>query len=285
MPIAPNIDLLDEVLEMAHRQGFIYKEALAKKKEQIVEKDKTVLKATKAREIDLWHNWNTGGRKPEHMKPLIESFKPMLQSEANKYRGVELPKSTINAEIRKQAVNAFKTFNPENKGGAQLSSWVQTNLRKASRFIKTYQNLGKIPESQISKIREYKQAKETLFNQFGHEPDTKSIADHLKWPHKRVIQMQRELRDDLPASGFEGAKMQDPAELGTPKELEAIRMIQYDTRMSKEERAVYEYTFGMNGKPRLQPGQIAKLTKLHPSKISRIRGKIKTYLTEALDLI
>jgi len=271
-----NFDLLDEFLELD-----LVKEALAKKKKPPEPKDKNVLKATQKREIDLWHHWNTNGRKPEHLKPLYESFKPLLQKETNKWKGVEIPKSAINAEMRKQFVNAVKTYDPGRN--TQLSSWVTTNLQKSSRFMKTYQNYGKIPEGQISKIREFKQAKETLFGQLGYEPDTKTLADHLKWPHKRVAQLQKELaREDLPLSGFTGG---DPAEAFAPKELEAIHILQYDKRLSPDERTVYEYTFGINGRNKLQPGQIAKQTGLHPSKISRIRGKLKGYIQEAVEVL
>jgi DNA-directed RNA polymerase specialized sigma subunit len=264
---ALNIGILDEVLALV-------KEAAPSKP-----KDKDQFKATQKKEIDLWHHWNTNERKPEHLKPLYESYKPLLQREANKFRTTELPSSTIHAELRKQFVNAVKSYDP--KRGTQLNTWIQTNLQKSSRFVKTYQNLGKIPESQISKIREFKQAKEHLTNLQGFEPDTRTIADHLKWPHKRVVQLQKELRDDNPVSGY----MHDPAEVLTPKVLEAVHLLQYDTRMSQEERTVYEYTYGLNGKSQLQPGQIAKTTGIHPSKISRIRGKLKGYVQEAMDVL
>jgi DNA-directed RNA polymerase specialized sigma subunit len=265
MTNAPNIGALDEFLELV-------KEAMPPKK-------KDELKTVQRREIELWHSWNNNGRKPEHLKPLLESYGGLLQSQANKFRSVEIPTSSIHAELRKQFVNAVKSYDP--KKGTQLGSWVQTNLQKSSRFIKTYQNLGKIPEEQISKIREFKTAKEHLFNTNGYEPDTRAIAEHLKWPHKRVVQLQKELRPDKSASNY----LHDPAEFLTPKELEATRILQFDTRMSPEERSVYEYTFGMNGKPRLQPGQIAKQTGIHPSKVSRIRTKLKGYVQEAIDVL
>lgn len=277
MSTALDIGLLDEFLDL----DFV-KEALAKRKTP-EPKDKNVLKATQKKEIDLWHHWNDNGRKPEHLKPLYESYKPLLQKETNKWKGVEIPKSAINAEMRKQFVNAVKSYDPNHAKKTALSSWVTTNLQKASRFMKTYQNYGKIPEGQISKIREFKQAKETLFNIHGYEADTKTLADHLKWPHKRVVQLQKELaREDLPLSGFTGG---DPAEALAPKELEAIHLIQYDKRLSPDDRTVFEYTFGMNGRPQLQPGQIAKKTGLHPSKISRIRGKLKGFVLEAQEAL
>lgn len=271
-----DIGLLDEFLD--HE---VVKEALAKKK-QPEKKDPLQLKATRSKELELWHAWNNNGRKPTDLKPLLDSFKPVIQKEVNKWKGVEIPKSAIHAEMRKQFVNAIKSFNPQHEKKTQLMSWVTTNLNKSSRFMKTYQNIGKIPEGQIAKIREFKQAKETLANIHGYEPDTKTLADHLKWPHKKVVQLQKELRQDLPASGFAGG---DPAESFAPKELEAVRILQYDNRLTTEERTVYEYIFGINGRAKLQPGQIAKQTGLHPSKISRIRGKIKGYIQEAVEVL
>lgn len=262
----PNVSALDDVL------SFIKESAPAKSKDE--------LKSTQKKEHELWQNWNNNGRKPEHLKPLYDSYKPLLQREANKYRSLELPTSTIHAELRKQFANAVKSYDPGRN--VQLNTWVQTNLKKSSRFIKTYQNLGKIPESQISKIREFNLAKETLSNQLGYEPDTRTMADHMKWPHKKVVQLQKELsRKDKPVSGW----LHDPADVLAPKEIEAVHILQYDNRLSPEERTVYEYTFGMNGKPRLQPGQIAKKTGIHPSKVSRIRGKLKGFVQEAMDVL
>lgn len=272
MNVGSSLFLIDEFLELT-------KEAMASKKIEKKPVDKVVLKDTQRKEHDLWHKWNTNGRQPEHLKPLMDSIKPILKTEANKWRGVEIPTSTINAEIRKHALNALKSFNPER---AQLGTWIGNNLKKTGRFIKQYQNLGRIPEAQIGRIRKFKQAKETLFSQLGYEPDTRVLADHLGWPHKRVQQLHKELsREDKPVSGW----LSDPADLMTPKELEAIHILQYDNRMSGEERSVYEYTFGINGKPKLAPGEIAKRANLHPSKVSRIRNRIKGYVQEAMEVL
>lgn len=263
MSAAVDISLLDDFLETV-------KEGAQKSKDELRSKQK--------QELELWHHWNNNGRKPEHLYPLYESYKPMLTMTVKKLNRVELPSSTINAEIDKHFVNAVKTFNPGR--GTQLSTWVQTNLQKASRFVKTYQNMGKIPEGQISQINRFNQAKDQLYNQLGHEPDTKMLADHLGWSQRRVVQMHKELsRRDMPVSGFQD----DPAELLTPRELEAIKLMQYD--LSPEERTVYEYTFGMNGKPRLQPGQIARTTNIHASKVSRIRNRLVDKLKEAIELV
>lgn len=185
-------------------------------KEAAPKKSREEMRETQKHELELWHTWNKS-KKPEHLQPLYESYKPFLTREAQKWvNKVELPTSTIHAEIDRHFVNAVKTFNPGR--GTQLNTWVQTNLQKVSRFVKTYQNFGKIPEGQISQIRPFQAAKEHLYDKLGHEPDTKTLAEHLGWTQRRVIQMQKENRKDLPASGYES----DPAELMTPKELEEI---------------------------------------------------------------
>jgi len=261
---ATALDVLDDFLETV-----MAKEAAPSKEK---------LRETQKQELQLWHTWHTGGRKPEHLKPLLDSYKPLLEMRAKSWKGnVELPTSTIDKEFQRHFVNAVKTFNPER--GVKLNTWVDHNLKKAGRYMRTYQNMGKIPEGQIAKITEFKVAQEHLTNQLGHEPDTHSLASHLGWSPKRVERMHKELRKDLPTSQFK----HDPADFLHPRELEAIKLMQYD--LTNEERAVYEYTFGMNGKPQLQPGQIAKITKINGPKVSRIRNKLRGKLEEAMDLL
>jgi hypothetical protein len=48
------------------------------------------------------------------------------------------------------------------------------------------------------------------------------------------------------------------------------------TELSPEELLVWEYTTGEGGKPQLKPGEIAKVMRTSPSKISRLRNSIKS---------
>ena len=273
MQVTPNTELLDNFL-------FLTKEGAKKATPAPAIKQSPELKSLQKREMELWHGWNNNGRKANDLKPLFDSYKPLIQKTANKFVGrVEIPVSAIHAELRKQFINAVKSYDP--KKGSQLNSWVTNHLKKASRFVKTYQNIGKIPEGNIAKIGEFDRAKEELTEKLGYEPDTKTLADYLKLPQKRVIQLIKERRADVSASSY----IHDPAEILTPKELEAVHLLQFDTRLGPEERTVYEYVFGINGKPRLAPGEIAKKTGIHPSKVSRIRTKLKGHIQEAIEVL
>ena len=240
------------------------------------------LKKTQRRESELWNHWNDNGRKKKDLEPLYISYKPVINQEVRRWTRNEIPASAIRAEVNMHFMNAVKSFDPSKAG---LNTWVTKNFKKTQRFIATYQNIGKIPEGQLRLITPYKLAKDELATKFGHEPDVDSIAAHMGQPTRKIIQLQKELsRRDLAVSGFEAEGMGgDPVTNLTPRELEAFNLIKYD--LTPEEKIVYEYTFGVDGKPLLRPGEIAKQAKIHPSKVSRIRKKLKDKVQEAMEYI
>jgi len=260
-------ELLDDFLV----EAGLLKRAMAKMSPEEI-------KAVKKKEIHLWNTWNQGGRKPEDLKPLYESLKPAIARRARQWKRVELPTSVIDAEYAKHFVKAMETYKPGKSG---LNTWLDNHLRKANRYFQTYQNVGKMSEGDIRHITKFKTAKEELTEKFGHEPDTHALADHLGWSTRKVVRLQKSMRKDLAASQF-GVEA-DPASFLHPKEIEAIKLMQYE--LAPEERTVYEYTYGMNGKPMLQPGQIAKKVGLSGPKISRIRQKLRDKFHEMQGLV
>lgn len=243
-------------------------------------KPKKDLQQIKQRELELWHHWDQGGREIKDFQPLHKSFKPVITRQSRNWssRNPQVPSSAIYHEMNKRFVMAMKSYNP-NKG-AGLNTWLGRHFLKGGRFVRTYQNIGKIPEGQIRLITPYKQAKSDLFDELGHEPDTRSIADRLGEPVNKIAQLEREMsRKDLASSGF----AEDPVTVVAPKELEAFKLVQYG--LTPEERTVYEYTFGVNGKAQLRPGEIAKKAKLTPTKVSRIRNRLRVKIEEALDVL
>lgn len=263
--MADPVEVLDEFLGLI-KEGF----PSSPKKDQ--------LRTKQVKELEMWHTWNNGGRKPEHLQPLYRSVKPFIEQKAQmlgKGRTI-VPPSAIDAEMRYQFVEAAKTYNP---GKGQFNTWLNTYLKRTGRYIRNYQNLGHISERQIGSIREFNQGKAELAEKMGHEPDIHSLAEHLGWAPRRTMQLHRELtRRDLAAS----ASQFDVLSEAHPQAFEAIHLLQFDSRLTPQDRSVYEYTFGMNGKPALKPGQIAKKTGLHPSKVSRIRKKLQGFIPEIL---
>lgn len=225
----------------------------------------------KADELELWRKWKDGGQKPADVAPLLKSFRPMIQHHLGKYKGrVKLiPDSVLEAEYNIQFVNALKTYDP--KLGA-LGTYVFRYLEKAKRFIGENQNVGRIPENRIYKIKEFQKARDSLADDLGRLPDQKDLAKRLKWSVAEVARMESEQRKDLLAEAF----AHDPYEWVPSRAEEALRLFKYE--LAGNERVVYEYLTGY-GRPRLaSTGDIAKHMGLQDYQVSRIKDGLQRKL-------
>jgi DNA-directed RNA polymerase specialized sigma subunit len=163
-------------------------------------------------------------------------------------------------------VKAFETYDPNR--GAALNTHIRHQLKKAARFVTTYQNPARIPENRIYRIRELQDAEQILDEQFGRPPTQLEVADHLQWSPRQVDVLQREVRKARPFSQFE----HDPASFSPSRHQEIIRLLPYD--LTPEEKQVFEYIHGIGGKPKLEPGQIAQRLGMSAPKVSRLKKSI-----------
>ncbi len=234
------------------------------------------LRSRQAQERVLWRKWKEGGEKPEDLVPLLKSFAPLIQSKMSTHLGkVRLvPDAAIKAEYQLQFVAALRAYDPDR--GVALGTYVYRYLDKAKRYIAENQNVGRIPENRIYRIKEFQTAQETLLESLDREPTDKELAAELDWQVADVQRMSAELRSDLISQGFE----EDPFQLVPSKEEEVLRLFKYE--LEGKEKEVYEYLTGY-GKPKLlSTGDIAKKMKLPDYHVSRIKAslqkKLKRYL-------
>lgn len=239
------------------------------------EEDEQKLRDKQAKELALWQAWVDGGRQPRDLKPLLRSFRPMIRSKVNVYKGrvKMIPDSAIEAEFQLRFVDALKSYDPS-KGS--LGTYVYRYLDKAKRFIVENQNIGRIPENRIYKIKQYTTAKDELAEELGREPDVKEVAEKLGWKMAEAERMDSELRSDFMTQGFED----DPFSLTPSKSEEVLRLFKYE--LTDNEREVYEYLTGY-GKPHItSTGEIAKRMKMPDYQVSRLKSviqkKLKRYL-------
>jgi DNA-directed RNA polymerase specialized sigma subunit len=226
------------------------------------EKDAAIYSAKN--DMKLWQGWVDGGKQPEDTEKLLTNFKGLIRSQSNKYaRTQNIPSSAIHAQFQTQAMHAFDNYDPNR--GTKLSTHMTNQMKRARRFVNTYQNIGRIPEPRINKITEFKDARMRLEDDLQRPPSAHELSDNLKWPVKHIVAMEHEIRDEIPASRFPG----EVASIKPSKDAEILRLIQYE--LSPEEKSVFEYSMGQNGKPQLKPGDIAKKLNMQPSKVSRLK--------------
>ena len=253
----------------------------------LVKQPKKITVEQKKNEIELWHKWNLNGQKPKDLEPLIKSFNPMIQRRVNLFKNrVEIPTSAIEHKHKELFVQALKTWDPK-KGGA-LNTWIDWNLRKGVRYIDSNKNFARIPENISQHIGAYKAVKAELTEKLGHEPDAHAIHDHLltvghptmgRLSIKDITRIEKEQRRGLIQSGHDIEELGGSPYMSSRAEEVKLLIVH---QLTPEERSVHEYTFGLNGKPKLKPGEIAKKLKMDNSKVSKLRhsilGKMQTYL-------
>lgn len=252
------------------------------------------LASIKRNELELWETWKKSGHKPEYFKPLLNSFRPILNKTVKQYsRSSAVPPESVEGEVHTNFLNACKTYNPNS--GAQLGTWVHTHLQKTGRYVNEYANIGKIPEPRIGLINRFNTTRDYLHETLDRPPTINEIVHHMNQDKekkpvnlKEIKNLEIELsRKDLSESGFD----EGPAVFQSPKELEAVRMLRWSNKLSDEERQVFNHVFGVHDdgifspKHMKKPGEIAKITGFSNSKISRIRNSIADKVRDTVDLL
>ena len=232
-------------------------------------------KSRKEQDDELWRAWkNSPG--DETLVPLMENFQGAVNRVVNTYRAAPVPSSAVEGVAQRELLKAFNTYNPDK--GASLNTPANWYLKKVHGFVGQHQNLALIPDHRIRKIGEYKDMRSRLTEKFGYTPDAVTLAEHLgpKWSVREVSRMETELRADWIAANSLEPDHLDIDETGREREL--MRHIAHE--LTPQQRTVYEYTLGVNGKKKLKAGSIAKKMKISPSKVSRIRNQIRDKIEE-----
>lgn len=234
-----------------------------------------LLKARQAKEIEMWRKWKEGGMQQEDLKPLLVSFRPLIKKKTNIYaRKVRIPPSAIEATFQIEFVNALKSYDPS-KGA--LGTYVFTYLDRGRRWIGENQNIGRIPENRLYKIREYQSALEELGEDLGRVPNHSELSHRLGWTLAEVDRMESELRTDLVSQAFE----EDPFSITPSKSEEVMRLFRYE--LEGDQLAVYDYIIGHKKTPINSTSEIAKKMGIKDYQVSRIKNQIRSKLTKYIE--
>lgn len=232
-----------------------------------------------AADIVLWKKWKYGGKQKDDLRNVMGNLKGVVRSQANYWaKRADMPPAAVHQEFYKQAVDALDSYNP-NKG-SKVSTWVTNRMKKAQRFVSTYQDPSRIGERRYYMIGQYENSKSNLTDQLNREPTSTEIADYMQKPLKDIVTLEKEKRKDLYTSSF-GESGWDPTTHEPSQIAQVLRYIPHELNRV-DELPVFEYTYGHNGKPKLQPSQIAKKLGFSPSKVTNIRKRIEAKIEKFL---
>ncbi len=196
----------------------------------------------------LWKNWKDSGEEPEHFQPLVNQFKPMLNTYTIKFsRTAAVPKTAISAQAHKQFLAACRSFNPEK---AQLATHVTNYLKNLDRFVGEYANTGKIPEPRRHMINQFNTSRESLHEELDRQPTYEEIAKHMN--EQRSLEGKKfqvkpgdlqKLETELSRKDLsEEMTLEEPEHWKSPVEEKTIVMLHYSTPIDNGLRHQYRLT-------------------------------------------
>lgn len=238
---------------------------------------KADLSTKQGKEVELWHAWKKSGEDPKHLTPLLKSLTPLIRKRVNVFSRAEVPVAATEHEHKKKAVEALRSWDPS-KGA--LNTWIDWKMKNAGRFVERYKNVARIPENISKHIGSYNAVKSELREKLGFEPDAHKIHEFVMTSKHPTLQnvslkdlnrLEKEQRKTFIDQGFDQGNT-GPGHILSSRHEEVAHLI--IPQLTDHERAVHEFSLGLNGKPKLKPGQIAKTLKMDGPKVAKLRSSI-----------
>jgi hypothetical protein len=227
------------------------------------------LTAKRETELDLWKKWKHEGQKAEDFEALLKSHTPLLEKRLRSFGGVEVNNAAMKSVLIEHYRRALDKFNPDHSGGAQLHSWVTTNLKGLKRFVVKHQ---------ITPVRT---AEAELTQRLGYAPSIQQIVDHTHtkdWSGrvlstKDVLQVQKLVKRGLDLGGggeeVEGAGMRvnDPF-------VQAAHVVYHQLKPHEQKVSELMFPRSSGQAPVYKSGVIAKKLGWEVSKVSKAKKSI-----------
>jgi DNA-directed RNA polymerase specialized sigma subunit len=222
------------------------------------------------RELDLIARYKGGDKAvtPE----LFEAYKPLIRTWERNTSSTNLPRSAVNAEIRRVLLDALDSYDP-NKG-AQPNTYINSRMPKIYRFIYDHQNIGRLPENINIRVGTFKSVKRDTEDRLGREANANELSEELGWNIADVENMQKMVRSDLSLPSEFDFGVIEPN-----KTADLVHYIYYE--LTPQEKVVFEGLTGFGGKPKMKSKEIAARIGVSPATVSNIKKSIAKKLEAA----
>ena len=212
-------------------------------------------------EYDAWKLEPT----PDNMANVVKSLEPTINTEVQRYAG---PKPLLRGRAKGLAIKAIRTYDPAH--GAQLRSWVVTQLQPLSRYGKQLRPI-RASEVAIRQAAEVNRVRSELSDSMGREPSMSELSDQTGLSATRINRIREQVKASITESAFEideesataglpGTQQSDT--LGTAEEMV------YDS-LTPRDKQIYDWKTGRHGKTMIANQDIAKRLGVTPALISQ----------------
>ena len=215
-------------------------------------------------------------RDPKLFTQLVVEYQPVVNSVVNKYRTTGVSPTTLRAQATTQLIKALKSYRTDR--GAQPTTHIWNQMQKVQRSATESLTSGHAPEYRNIKRSTFVTVRDNLTDRLGYEPNNDEMADELGWNRNEVSRMNSELGGEVTASKAEFDFYGNSLQMESKDRMLADYLYH---ELSGKDKAIFEYTFGVGGKPKLNNKQIASKLRTNEMSIHRAKkamsSKIKEY--------
>jgi DNA-directed RNA polymerase specialized sigma subunit len=227
---------------------------------------------------DTYENWKNHPT-PENTASLLRSIEPTISGAVRSYAGGD-PKYRTRARIL--AVKALKSYDPSK--GAQLNTYLMSQLRPLTRITRQRQNVIHVPENIYFNQRAIVRAREDYMEKYQREPSDTAVADATGLTVRQIKKADAYNKGAVSSSmgiSEKGDFMND----NKKRDYYDIWTDYVYTDLDDKDKKIFEGVTGYNG-AEIKPKQvIAKELKMSPAavsyRISNITSKLEEMPTDA----
>lgn len=236
------------------------------------------MKSNKEKDIELWEAYKRFPG-PATLAPLMRQLDPVIQNEVNKWAGA-IARPVLEAKGKALALEAIKSYDPN--AGAALATHVTNRLLKLSRTVYSHQDAVRIPEHKKLKVNAYFGAVKELRTEFGREPTSIEVADHMAWSPGLVSQIEAAIAPELIESEDMGAGLFETQSMWAPNSDDGlVELIYFD--LDPTDKLIFEHSTGYSGRPILSNPDLMAKTGLTQGQLSYRKKKLIDRIQRDLD--
>ena len=221
---------------------------------------------------DAYAAWSVSPT-PENLKEVLDDLDPTITAEIQKFSG---PKPLLRSRARALAVKAIRSYDPMR--GAQLRSWVVTQLQPLSRYNNSLKPVY-APEDAARKAYAVSKARESFIDEYGRDPTDDELADSVGISVARlrkVMKMTPAVVNEPQAPGDDDDMAPDYAIYKSNPVRAATDMV-YDG-LGDRDRRIFDMRTGSHGHGVTSGQDIASLLNVSPALVTQranaIAGRI-----------
>lgn len=218
---------------------------------------------------------------PAYASRLLTAVQPITNKALHVFAGGDKD-PLLRSKAKRLTLDAIRTYDPRR---ATLQTHLMTNLQQLQRMAVKQQQIISVPEQVALDQYHLSQTERELQDRLGRDPSDAEVADELGLSMKRIRYIRQykppvaEGQFDTEA-GDEDARSA-PAVQSAPAHEQYLEFLYTD--LDPIDQTILEYSFGMNGAPKLPANVIARRVGLTPAAVSLRAAKIQTRLDELMD--